>query len=291
MTSALGKVRFGTSSWSEKSWVGAFYPAGTKPANFLPHYATQFDTVEADTTYYAIPKREVVRGWGAKTPDGFVMAAKFPASIVHAGEGKRPDVERVIRWEHVGSDALRFLDVMRELGPKCGPLVLQFPRFQKAEFASLGAFLERLEPFLDALPTGFRYAVEVRNDVWLQALLFNALRRRNVALVLVDIVRMAHPDELAVDDLVTADFAYVRLIGDRYAIEARTDRFDRIVVDQGERLARWARTIERVRKKVAETFAYANNHYAGFAPETIRELARQLDERGSGGQGAHAPGS
>ena len=75
-------LHFGTSSWSEKSWVGPFYPAGTKPAEYLTYYATQFDTVEADTTYYRVPDRKLVQGWERKTPKGFTLAAKFPRSIV-----------------------------------------------------------------------------------------------------------------------------------------------------------------------------------------------------------------
>ena len=84
-------IRWGTSSWSEKSWVGPFYPPGTKPGDFLRYYATQFDTVEVDATYYAIPDERMVAGWERKLPEGFVFSAKFPRSVVHAGEGARPE--------------------------------------------------------------------------------------------------------------------------------------------------------------------------------------------------------
>ncbi len=50
-----GLVRFGTSSFSAPEWLGTFYPRGTRPADFLRHYATQFDTVEVDATYYHVP--------------------------------------------------------------------------------------------------------------------------------------------------------------------------------------------------------------------------------------------
>ena len=92
-----------------------------------------------------------------------------------------------------------------------------------------------------------------------------------------DLAYMPHPADLARDlDLVTADFAYARLIGDRKAVEERTKTFDRIVIDQGPRLARWAELLLELIPRVRETFAYANNHYAGFGPETIRDLARRV---------------
>ena len=94
--SGPGLVRFGTSSFSSPDWVGSFYPRGTRPSDFLRHYATQFDTVEVDATYYAIPAPETVDRWIDKTPPEFALAAKFPRTIVHAGMGPAPDAERVL---------------------------------------------------------------------------------------------------------------------------------------------------------------------------------------------------
>jgi uncharacterized protein YecE (DUF72 family) len=274
---AAGRIHYGTSSWSEKSWVGPFYPPGTKPADYLAYYATRFSTVEADTTYYRVPSRDLVRGWARKTPPGFRLAAKFPRSIVHGGDGEKPDPSRVLVRDIVGEDVDRFLEAMDELGEKCGPLVVQLPYFDRAAFASLDAFLERLEPFLETLPDRFRYGVEVRNKSWLVPALADVLRRRRAALVLVDIAYMPHPLDVArAMNVVTADFAYARLIGDRKAIEARTTTFDKVVIDQSSRLERWAELLDELVPQVHDTFVYTNNHYAGHGPETIRELARRV---------------
>jgi len=278
VTLPADRFLYGTSSWTAPGWVGSFYPAGMKPGEFLAFYATQFATVEADNTYYAIPSREFVRGWDRKTPDGFVLSAKFPRSIVHCGEKEKPNPARVLVPEVVGKDTDRFLDVMRLLGPKCGPLVLQFPYFNQSCFASAGAFLDRLDPFLEALPTDFRCAVEVRNKEWIGPALLDLLRRQRAALVLVDIAYMPHPADFARElDLVTTDFSYVRLIGDRKAVEAKTETFDRIVLEQAERLDRWAKLLRDIVSRV-QVYTYANNHYAGHGPATIRELARLLHE-------------
>ncbi|MBI5431464.1 MAG: DUF72 domain-containing protein [Planctomycetes bacterium] len=263
---------YGTSSWSERTWVGAFYPPGTKPGEMLTQYATRFSTVEADNTYYAIPSRKLVAGWEAKTPMGFVMSAKFPRSVVHAGTGEKPDATKLFD----ASETAKFLDVMSLLGPKCGPLVMQFPYFNQSAFRSLGEFLARLEPYLETLPKTFRYGVEVRNKAWLTPELTDSLRRHRVALVLLDLLYMPHPCDVELD-LVTTDFSYVRLIGDRKATEtAGGGKFDRIVVDRTERLKLWAEYLSNLGDKLP-IYTYANNHYAGFGPDTARQLERLVE--------------
>jgi uncharacterized protein YecE (DUF72 family) len=250
-----------------------------KPGDFLGYYATQFMTVEADTTYYAVPRPELVLGWEKKTPPGFVLSAKFPRSIVHGGQEAKPDRTRVLVPDVVGRDLDAFLAAMDLLGPKCGPLVLQFPYFGRDAFRTLREFLDRLEPFLERLPTRFRYGVEVRNKAWLVPELTESLRRHNVALVLVDIAYMPHPAELELD-LLTSDFTYVRLIGDRKAVEAKTERFDRIVLDQSAQLDRWSAYLSPILGRGWQIYVYANNHYAGHGPETIRELVWRLSNQG-----------
>jgi len=275
----MSELLLGTSSWSEKSWTGNFYPEGTKPGDQLRHYATQFHTVEADVTYYRVPDARLVKGWDEKTPDGFVLSAKFPRSVVHAGKGPAPDAEILLQPEKVWPDVDRFLAAMSLLGAKCGPLVLQFPYFNKKTFAERGPFLQRLDAFLERLPDDFRYGVEIRNKNWLDAELLDTLRRHETALVLVDLMYMPHPADLATTlDPITTDFVYARLIGDRKAVEAKTKTFDKIVVDQGRRLSRWAELLVAVQERVTRTYVYANNHYAGHGPATVRQLETLLGE-------------
>ena len=278
----MGKLRHGTSSWSSPGWVGSFYPAGMRPAEFLAYYATQFDTLEADVTYYRVPSRSMVEGWQQKTPEGFTLSAKFPRGIVHGGEGPRPDPDAVLVPERVQRDTEVFIENMSLMGAKLGPLVLQFPYFNRQVFPSRGPFLERLERYLEKLPGGIRYAVEVRNKNWVDDELLGLLRARGVALVWVDMAYMPHPARLAKEfDLITADFVYARLIGDRKAVDAKTKTFDAIVLDRRESLEEWATLLCSLSNGVTESFAYANNHYAGHGPATARELA-QLVRKGSG---------
>ena len=274
----MGEFLYGTSSWSSSSWDGVFYPKGMAPGDYLAFYAGVFQAVEADVTYYRVPSRQMVEGWNRKTPDGFVLCAKFPRTIVHAGEERLPDGDLLLKPDKIGTDVDRFLEAMSFLGPKCGPLVLQFPYFNKKVFAGPEPFLERLDAFLDALPSEFRYAVEIRNRNWLKPPLMDVLRRHRSALVLVDLKYMPHPDNLVDElDLVTTDFIYVRLIGDRKAVEERTKTFDRIVIDQAPRLTRWANLLRDLIPRAERTLVFANNHFAGHGPATIGELATLVE--------------
>ncbi len=273
----VGEILLGTSSWSTDGWVGPFYPEGCKKADWLRHYATRFRTVEADVTYYRVPSRSMVEGWRDRTPDGFTLCAKFPRSIVHAGDGPKPDPTRVLVPDAVRADTEAFCTAMELLGEKRGPLVLQFPYFAKACFPDVGPFLERLDAYLGALPDGFRCAVEVRNKQWLGEPLTDVLRAHGAALVLVEMSYMPHPADVAASlDVVTADFVYARLIGDRKAVEKETKVFDRIVVDRTASLRRWADLLDALSERASLSWVFANNHYAGHGPETVRQLAELL---------------
>ena len=153
-------------------------------------------------------------------------------------------------------------------------------------FRDRAPFFERLDAFLGALPERFRYAVELRNRDWIDGELCELLRGHRAALVLVDLAGMPHPAELAGRlDLVTTDFVYARLIGDRKRIDALTRTFDRIVVDQSRRLSSWAALLRGLGERAADVWVFANNHYAGHGPATIEEL-RHLVEGGEPGGSA-----
>lgn len=276
---AEAPVRFGTSSFSWPDWVGPFYPLGTQPSAFLTKYARHFDTVEIDSTWYAIPNARVVDGWAAKTPPDFLISARFPRDIVHGGRGAKPD-GRVVLVPDVTYEARDlFLEVMQRLGPRLGPLVLQFPYFNRSAFPSAGPFLERLDCFLADLPRdGFHYAVEVRNRAWMKSALRDVLAKHAVSLVLTDQAWMPHGDEVEkLFDPVTAEPAYVRLLGDRQAIEQITTTWDREVIDNGPRLMRWVSLLVRMMDRGVQTLVYANNHFAGHGPATIRRLKAMFE--------------
>ena len=266
--------------------MGPFYPLGTPPPAFLGTYAQRFDTVEVDTTYYRVPSARTVDGWRAKTPKTFLLSSKFPRDVVHAGRGAKPDGRSVLEPDSTYEVRDAFLEVMTRLGPRLGPLVLQFPYFNRQAFPSVGPFIEKLDTFLRDLPKeGFRYGVEVRNRSWITSqALRDVVARHGAALVMVDHAWMPHADEVEKKlDPVTTDFTYVRLLGDRKAIEQLTTTWEKEVVDQGERLQRWAGFLGRMMDRGVSTLVYVNNHYAGHGPATVRRLMDLYEaKRGTG---------
>jgi uncharacterized protein YecE (DUF72 family) len=255
-------LRIGTSAFTAAGWPGSFYPAGMKPAEYLSYYATQFNSVEVDSTFYRTPSRSTVSGWYGKTPPDFIFAAKVPQIITH--EKVLLSCEREFE---------EFIDTMRLLDDKLGPLLLQFPYFKETDFAA-GDFLTRLRSFLKRLKgTAIRYAIEIRNKAWLDQKFADILREYNIAFVLQDQGWMPRPHQLKFD-YITADFAYVRLLGDRKGIEKQTKAWDKVIVDRSRELRSWVDTCQQIVKRGAPTFVYINNHYAGHAPATVAEFLR-----------------
>ena len=77
------RPRIGCQGWNYDAWVGPFYPEGTRPVDFLRVYARAFDTVEVDSTFYAIPAPRTLRDWAERVPDDFQFALKLPQEITH----------------------------------------------------------------------------------------------------------------------------------------------------------------------------------------------------------------
>jgi uncharacterized protein YecE (DUF72 family) len=158
-------------------------------------------------------------------------------------------------------------------------LLLQFGYFNKGAFAGVKEFLSRLVPFLKKIPKEYRFAVEIRNKYWLVPAFVDALRERNIALALIDQSWMPRPKEqFARVDPITADFAYVRWLGDRKGIESQTKVWDKIIVDRTLELGEWVDVLKKVHERKIQILAFANNHYAGYGPGTIEEF-RKLWQR------------
>ncbi len=253
-------LRIGASSWSAPSWEGVFYPRGALPADYLPHYASEFDTVEVDATFYRIPSARMADAWRERTPPGFLFAAKVPQAVTH---------EKML--EGCGGEMAEFLEVMGRLGEKLGPLLFQFRYFKKTEFPEADPFIDRLERFLPTLPGGIRFAVEVRNKHFVVPRLLDLLRKHGVALALIDHPWFYRIDQLAGrEGILTADFVYLRWLGDRHKIEEQTKSWDRVIVDRSREMGLWIPAIRKMLEENRTVYGYFNNHYAGYAVGSIR---------------------
>lgn len=255
-------LRIGCVGYSYDFWVGPFYPRHTSQSEFLRLYSKVFGLVEIDSTFYVIPSADTIRSWRESVPDSFLFAAKFPRVITHEN-ALRPTRESIER----------FFRSIGELRPKVATLLVQLPPFLHHDDGR-----DRLFAFLDGLPRDYRYAVEFRHASWMRPETFEALRRREVALVWNEVQYLNTTPEI------TADFVYLRFIGDRSLSE-----LGRIQIDRTAEMEKWAARLRSVQDRVDRAYVLFNNHFAGFGPACADQFRRMLGLPGVDFAAMHAP--
>ena len=252
-------VLLGTQGWNYEDWTHVFYPHGTKPAARLETYGRAFQTVEVDSTAYAIPADPIVQHWYTRSPDGFVFALKVPQAITH--ERRLKDTSKLLR---------RFLDRVCKLEDKLGPLLVQLsPGFRPSEANRVA-----LREFLGEISSDFRWAIEFRHPGWLTPATIELLKSRDVALVLAEgrWIRREMMTELAIEP--TAEFAYVRWLGQ----DRRLTDFSQTHLDRKDDLKIWSKTIKTLKTRVSVVYGFFNNYYQGHAPDSVRAMQRLLGQ-------------
>lgn len=252
-----GVIHIGAQGWNYDAWVGPFYPVGTRAADFLAVYARAFDTVEVDSTFYAIPPASTIRGWADRVPDGFSFALKLPQEITHEN-----------RLRQVDDLLALFFDRARELGEKLGPILVQLgPAFGPSELPALATFLPKM-------PRDLHVAVEFRQRAWLNDGVIALLAEHNVGLVLSDARWIPRKTMLTLASRPTADFSYIRWMGpDRELVD-----YSRIQLDRTRELDAWATVLPSLAARVEVVYGYVNNHFAGHSPASARDLQRRLGQ-------------
>jgi uncharacterized protein YecE (DUF72 family) len=250
-------LSLGTQGWNYDAWVGPFYPVGTRPADFLTVYTRAFQTVEVDSTFYAIPPVKTVRGWHDRTPPGFTFALKLPQEITH---------ERRLRDS--GDLAEQFFDRARELGDKLGPVLIQLgPDFGPSE-------LPALANLLPTLPLDIKFAIEFRHRGWINDGVIALLAEHGVALTLTDARWVPRRQMLGLAARPTAGFTYIRWMGgNRELVD-----YSRIQIDRSRELEQWADVLATLAKVGVRVYGYVNNHFAGHSPQNVRDLQTLLGQ-------------
>jgi uncharacterized protein YecE (DUF72 family) len=158
-------------------------------------------------------------------------------------------------------------------------MVFQFPYVAKGkdadEYETGRNFRSRLSTFLTCLPSDHRFVVEVRNEKWLDEPLLDLLRKHRVALALVDYFTMpAITKVMAKLDPLTTDFTYIRFLGDHKRMDAlvkdREKPWGSLAVDRTAETARWIAPVRGFLSKKIDVYAYFNNHFAGYAPGSVK---------------------
>jgi len=251
----------GCSGWSYSAWKGPFYTSNMdNSSDWLRYYASVFDYVEIDSSFYRTPNVFTVKNWLKKTPENFKFTAKFPKVITHDKHLK--DVSRELEY---------FLQSMIPLRDKILALLIQLPPSLK-----ITEGLDNLRQVVSELDTKFRYAVEVRDRSWFQDLAYNFFANNNICMVWSQLAELRTPP------IVTTDFLYIRLIGDR-SIDEKD--FGKIQKDRVIEMKKWSSKVKRVikqeegggRKNINLAIVSANNHYAGFGPGTANIFRKMVD--------------
>jgi uncharacterized protein YecE (DUF72 family) len=237
-----------------------FYPRGTRAAGMLEIYARAFETVEVDSTFYAIPSAQTIEGWAKRTPEGFTFSLKLPQEITHG---------RALRS---GSDILleEFCARVRALGTRLGVVLIQMP----PQFELTTENAHALQEFLSHLPRDMRFSIEFRHASWMRRRVADLLAKHNVALALIEGQWVERAEMLAFIQKPTADFAYIRWMGERDLVS-----FDRVQRMRDKNLGAWHEKIAELRGgRTSEVFAYFSNFYEGHAPASANKLKRLLGQ-------------
>jgi uncharacterized protein YecE (DUF72 family) len=242
---AHGVARVGCSGWVYKHWRNVVYPPSLPMRRWLDFYASMFDTVEVNNTFYRLPTEQAVDGWAAQAPPGFVYALKLGSFGSHRK-----------KLQDAGSWLPHHIERVDRLGTKAGPTLVQLPPRWRRDVA-------RLDDFLSVAPPSKRWAVELRDPSWLSEDVYDVLRRHRAALCIHDLLA-DHPWEL------TTDWTYVRFHGPNALEHPYQGRYGPgRLSEPAERLRAWL-------ARGVDVHAYFNNDDSGFAVEDAQWLAQQL---------------
>jgi len=255
----------GCPMWGYKAWVGELFPPRTPASEFLRLYSRRFLTVEGNTTFYSLPSPETIARWVQETPETFSFCPKVSREISHA--------PRLDTQKHATSI---FVERMRGLGTRLGPIFLQLPP------TFTPAHLPQLQAFLDNWPRDVRLAVEIRHADFFQATheeaLNNLLKTYNVARVMMDIrplqtgsaseqrelLAQERKPGLPLHKTTTTDFTFLRYIG--HPRKEVNEPF----------LHEWAKQLGQWHKQEQTLYVFCHCPNEEHSPEICVEFYQQL---------------
>jgi uncharacterized protein YecE (DUF72 family) len=253
-------IHIGTQGWNYEDWLGAFYPRGTRASEFLDLYVKVFDTVEIDSSFYAIPSEASIQSWYKRAPEGFTYSLKLPQEITHHN--------RLQNSEEVLS---RFCERVRGLEEKLALILIQMP----PDFSPRA--LPALEKFLPLLPRDLRFAIEFRDPHWLHDevgdYVLELLTANRVALTLADSKWLPRELVVAFAERPTTEFAYVRWMGPR-----ELTNFSHLQINRDLEFHLWTAAFKKLTQTVPKIYGYFNNHYQGHSPASANHFKELLGQ-------------
>jgi uncharacterized protein YecE (DUF72 family) len=248
---SMGAIRIGCSGWNYRDWRERVYPRGLPARRWLAHYATLFDTVEVNSTFYRLAKPDAVAAWVRDTPDDFVFAVKASRYLTHMKRLR--DIEEGIERFYAGIAPLAE-------SPKLGPVLWQLPERDTVD-------VDRLAAALDLLPEGM-HCFEFRHPSWFCEPVLELLRWHGVALAIGD-----HPARPWQPWTLTADWGLLRL---HYGHRGRRGNYsDAELRELAGRVTALA--------EGGDMYVYFNNDWEAFAVRNALRLRALVSERSAVG--------
>jgi uncharacterized protein YecE (DUF72 family) len=296
-------LRIGTSGWNyptgRGTWNGIFYPPARKrPKGFdeLAYYASHFDTVEVNSTFYGQPRAEVCGAWAARTPAAFEFSVKLYQKFTHpkmykervadslapeaAARGHGDWLDAITKPNQADLDEFRRgIDPLANAG-KLGALLAQFPPSFKDTPASRDYLADLLRAF-----TGYQVAVELRHRGWSDRIgeTLALLNQFQAAWVQIDEPKFKF--SIRQNYLPNVDgFYYMRLHGrnvEQWWRHAKSeDRYDYLY--SADELREFSDTADAARRLVKKLYLYTNNHFSAKSVANAAMIKRQLGEPNEG---------
>lgn len=239
-------VKVGCSGYEYPHWRGVFYPEQLKRTAWFDHYASVFDTVEINNTFYGLPPADTFDRWRERAPTGFTYTLKMSRYGTHQKKLRDPK-----EWVD------NFLQRAERLRTTLGPILVQLPPRWRAN-------PQRLEGFLAVAPSRHRWVLEFRDTTWLTDPIFEIMRKHNAALCLHDLAT-DHPQ------VVTADWTYLRFHGPQTGTKYAGSY-------SPSALSGAARRIGRHLAEGRDVYVYFNNDAGGAAVKDAQTLKQYLSD-------------
>ncbi|MBX4210495.1 DUF72 domain-containing protein, partial [Candidatus Parcubacteria bacterium] len=226
----MKKIYIGTSGWTYKDWHDEFYPKEIKKG-FLTYYATEFNSVEINSTFYRIPPDSMVRGWDEQTPRDFIFTFKLNRYITH--------IKKLV---HVKETMDIFFKRLSLLKKKARTLLIQLPPSLAYEERRINDFIKTLKLVSKKYKDPFHFALEPRHTSWFEQDVVEKLRKqfKKEGIALVFSQSSEYPGYEPIGENITSDFVYMRLHGPKELFASPYSV---------KELKLWAERIRELRKK------------------------------------------
>ena len=227
------KAYIGTSGWQGKPWNATFFPKEVKKKDWLKYLATQFSSVEVNTTFYNMLKVETFEKWYHEVPKDFLFTLKFSQVFTHFKRltFSKPELKLL----------KDFIKNSSALGKKFGPILIQLPPNFVKNLDKLEFLFTEMRKIEKKNKLKLRLAVEFRHASWFEDEVYDFMKKHKVAIVITNSPKW--PSKI----IRTADFVYMRFHG-------RDKSFKENYTKQ--ELRKWYKTLTELKPK--EVFAYFN---------------------------------